>query len=116
MAAGLKEGVTQRTSERRLARLIQDVRDRLRKGEGQQAGRNAVLALAKAESITELSAALGESRSDTSACLGAMDGRPFHRIRRRLDEHLELPTGGMERVLGLVEEKVAGKPQRNGRR
>lgn len=88
----------------RLTRLMTRVRNEVEEGAGRYAARVAVPAFAGHDTIQALADDMGEERSLLTLCLSVHRNRPSRRIRRALDDYLELPRGGMDMVLALVEE------------
>lgn len=66
---------------------------------GKDAARRIIPEFAGEESITSLAKAMDVNRSALSLCLGAVDGRPATKLKRALEDYLDIPPGGMDEVL-----------------
>lgn len=92
-----------RDDEVRLEGLVRAVEQALDAGAGVRAAREAVPKWAEVDSISELARQLDMDRSGVSVCLSGDPSQPSWSVRRALEAHLQLPPGGMTRVLALVE-------------
>ena len=71
---------------------------------GKNAAREMVpeFALGPSGTISALARAIGVNRSSLSLCLGAQS--PKHDVRRKLEDFMDISTGGMTDVLSVIEE------------
>ena len=90
-------------AEERLEDLLEALEHGVRAGLGDRVARELVPSWAGYSSMTAMAEAMGEDRGNLSACLGAVSTN--WPLRRRMEEHLELPPGGMEAALALVEQE-----------